>query len=91
MYLYLYDRLLIATGSHTFVPPVKNLQQAKNVIGFRNVEDIDAIREAVTGREPKRHVLLLGSGLVGLDCATGLLELGVPLTLVEMARLPMHC
>lgn len=80
-----YDKLLIATGSHTFVPPVKNLQQAKNVIGFRNVEDIDAIRDAVTGDSPKKNVLLLGSGLVGLDCATGLLELGVPLTLVEMA------
>ena len=77
-----YDKLLIATGSHTFVPPVKNLQQAANVIGFRNVEDIETIRKAA---ETKKNIILLGSGLVGLDCATGLLELGVPLTLVEMA------
>lgn len=77
-----YDKLLIATGSHTFVPPVKNLPQAKNVIGFRNVEDIDTIREAV---KTKKHIIMLGSGLVGLDCATGLLELGVPLTLIDMA------
>lgn len=77
-----YDKLLIATGSHTFVPPVKNLQQAVNVIGFRNVEDIETIRKAA---ETKKNIILLGSGLVGLDCATGLLELGVPLTLVEMA------
>ena len=80
-----YDRLLIATGSHTFIPPVKNLRQAENVTGFRNIEDIEKIKAAVAGNEPKRHILLLGSGLVGLDCATGLLELGVPLTLVEMS------
>ena len=34
-----YDKLLIATGSHTFIPPVKHLKEAKNVIGFRNIED----------------------------------------------------
>ena len=35
-----YDKLLIATGSQTFIPPVKNLAGAKNVRGFRNGEDI---------------------------------------------------
>lgn len=77
-----YDRLLIATGSHTFVPPIKNLQQAKNVIGFRNLDDIEIIKKTAP---QKKHIILLGSGLVGLDCAVGLLELGIPMTLVEMA------
>lgn len=77
-----YDKLLIATGSHTFIPPVKNLKEAKNVIGFRNIEDIDVLKE-----EAKTHknFLIMGAGLVGIDCVSGLLELGVNVTLVEMA------
>jgi NAD(P)H-nitrite reductase large subunit len=77
-----YDKLLIATGSHTFVPPVKNLKEAKNVTGFRNIEDMEVLKAAA---ENCRNIVLMGSGLVGLDCASGFLALGVPVTLVEMA------
>ncbi len=77
-----YDKLLIATGSHTFIPPVKNLKEAKNVVGFRNVEDIDLLKEVA---KTSRNILVMGAGLVGLDCASGFLELGVKVTLVEMA------
>ncbi len=78
-----YDKLLIATGSHSYIPPfVKNLQQAKNVIGFRNVEDIETIREVA---KTAKHIVVMGSGLVGLDCVTGLLELGVRPVMVDIA------
>ena len=77
-----YDKLLIATGSHTFVPPVKNLKEAVNVIGFRNIEDVEVLKE-VAGKA--KNVIVMGAGLVGLDCAAGFLELGVKVTLVEMA------
>ncbi len=77
-----YDKLLIATGSHTFIPPVKGLKEAKNVIGFRNIEDIDALKEAAKTR---KNFVVMGAGLVGIDCVSGLLELGVNVTLVEMA------
>ncbi|MDO5145705.1 MAG: FAD-dependent oxidoreductase [Eubacteriales bacterium] len=77
-----YDKLLIATGSHTFVPPVKNLKEAENVCGFRNIEDMEVLKEVARTR---KHVIVMGSGLVGLDCASGFLGLGVKVTLVEMA------
>ena len=77
-----YDKLLIATGSHTFIPPVKNLKEAKNVIGFRNLEDIETLKEVA---KTQKHFLIMGAGLVGLDCVSGLLELGVNVTMVEMA------
>ena len=48
-----YDKLLIATGSHTFIPPIKNLIGAKNVVGFRNVEDIK--RRCKDKEEFRRH------------------------------------
>ena len=40
-----YDKLLIATGSHTFIPPIKGLSDADNYIGFRNIDDIEVLKE----------------------------------------------
>lgn len=77
-----YDKLLIATGSHTFIPPVKNLAEAKNVCGFRNIEDMEVLKEAA---HSAKNIIVMGAGLVGLDCVSGFLELGVKVTLVEMA------
>lgn len=78
-----YDKLLIATGSNTFIPPIKNLKEANNVVGFRNVEDIERLKEAA---KTCKNFFVMGGGLVGLDCVSGLLELGVNVTLVEMAK-----
>ena len=78
-----YDKLLIATGSHTFVPPIKNLKEAKNVVGFRNIEDIESLMEA---SKTRKNFLVMGAGLVGIDCVSGLLELGVNVSLVEMTE-----
>ncbi|MCQ4641043.1 FAD-dependent oxidoreductase [Blautia coccoides] len=77
-----FDRLLIATGSHTFIPPVKGMREAGNVIGFRNLSDIDRIKEIL----PKaKHVVVMGAGLVGLDTISGLLDNNVKPTVVELA------
>ena len=77
-----YDRLLVATGSHTFIPPIKGLSEAENYIGFRNIDDIEVLKEV-----PKKagHIVVLGSGLIGIDCATGFLHMGVRVTLVDFA------
>jgi NAD(P)H-nitrite reductase large subunit len=77
-----YDKLLIATGSHSFIPPIKNLREAKNAIGFRNIDDIDVLKEVA---KTCKHIIVMGSGLVGIDCTTGFLELDVKVTLVDMA------
>lgn len=77
-----YDKLLIASGSHTYFPPIKNMEGATNMVGFRNIEDIEVLKEAARTR---KHIVILGSGLVGIDCATGLLELGVKPTLCDFA------
>ncbi len=78
-----YDKLLIATGSCTFIPPIKNLKEANNVIGFRSVDDIAALKEVT---KTHKNILVIGAGLVGMDCVSGLVELGVNVTVVEMAE-----
>ncbi|AOY77738.1 NAD(P)/FAD-dependent oxidoreductase [Clostridium formicaceticum] len=77
-----YDKLLIATGSSSFIPPVKNLREAKGVYGLRNIEDALMIKEEAKNVE---NVVVLGGGLVGIDAVVGLLEQNVDVSLVEMA------
>ena len=77
-----YDKLLIATGSHTFIPPIKGLSDAENYIGFRNIEDIEVLKKVP---ETCKNIVVLGSGLIGIDCATGYLHMGVKVTLVDFA------
>lgn len=77
-----YDRLLVAAGADSFIPPVGELRKASNVYGLRNLSDAQAIVEEAG---QARQVLVIGSGLVGLDAAYGLLERGMKVTVVEMA------
>lgn len=77
-----YDKLLITTGANSFIPPVGDFRKAKNVFGLRNLSDAQAINELI---KPDSKVLIVGSGLVGLDAAYAMLERGIDVTVVEMA------
>ncbi len=84
-----YDKLLLASGSHTFLPPVPGLLQAAEggkVCGFRNIEDMEKLKEAVQNASHSApNIVVMGAGLLGLDCAVGFLDLGVKVSLVETA------
>lgn len=84
-----YDKLLIATGANSFMPPVGDFRTAHNVFGLRHLTDAQSICQSI---EPHSKVLVVGSGLVGLDAAYALLERGLDVTVVEMAEriLPMQ-
>ncbi|MTL35290.1 NAD(P)/FAD-dependent oxidoreductase, partial [Turicibacter sanguinis] len=75
-----YDKVLLATGASTFFPPVKNLKEAKNVYGLRNLDDAIEIKEKA---KLATNIVVMGAGLVGIDALTGLLHYGKNLTLVE--------
>ena len=76
-----FDKLLVATGSHTFFPPIPNLREASNAIGFRNFDDCEKIMELAKTCE---HIVVMGAGLVGIDVVSGLLHCGKSVSLVEM-------
>ena len=78
-----YDKLLIATGAESFIPPVGDLRTAPNVFGLRHLSDAKAIDEKA---RTAKKVVIIGSGLVGLDAAYGLLEQKKEITVVEMAE-----
>ncbi len=77
-----YDKLLIATGSRPFVPPIKGLDQVQNQFRFMKLEDAKALEKALT---PDSRVLILGAGLIGLKCAEGIRSRVQSLTVVDLA------
>ena len=84
-----YDKLLIAAGSVTNMPPIKNLGAAKNVFGLHDFEDAAAIKE---NAKKAKHIGVIGSGLVGCDAIVGVLNSGAKVSCFEVAEhlLPLN-
>lgn len=82
-----YDKLLIATGSSSFVPPVPGLREGKQVIGLRDLEDAIAIKDAI---KPGMNIAIIGSGLVGMDALESLTHYDVKIHLVDGADYPLN-
>ncbi|MDO5302042.1 MAG: FAD-dependent oxidoreductase [Tissierellia bacterium] len=78
-----YDKLLISTGSHPFVPNVKGIE-SDNVFTLWNIPDVDRITKFVEERRPKRAVVI-GAGFIGLEMAENLVDRGIDVSVVEMA------
>lgn len=78
-----YDRLLLSTGSHPFVPPIPGTD-APNVFTLWNIPDADRVYRYVQERQPRRAVIA-GGGFVGLELAENLVDRGIRVTIVELA------
>ncbi len=80
-----YDRLLLATGSRTWLPPVTGLAGA-GTHGLRDLADAQEIRAAAPAAD---HIVIIGAGLVGVELALELVETGRRVALVEVAPYPL--
>ena len=76
-----YDELVLATGAAPFVPPVPG-HDLPGCFVYRTIEDLEAIREAARGA---RTGAVVGGGLLGLEAANALAQLGLETHVVEMA------
>ncbi len=74
-----YDRLLMATGSHSFVPPIKGSER-KGIFTLRNIQDARNISAYAKNVE---EIVLIGGGLLGLEAGHALLKLGKRIRVVE--------
>lgn len=76
-----YDKLVLATGSYPFVPTVPG-NQRKDCFVYRTIEDLEAMLEC--GNCAKTGVVI-GGGLLGLECAKALRDLKLETHVVECA------
>ncbi|NUZ07865.1 nitrite reductase large subunit NirB [Piscinibacter koreensis] len=76
-----YDRLLIATGSVPFIPPLPG-RDLDGVIAYRDIADTQTMIEAA---KTHRHAVVIGGGLLGLEAANGLMRRGMSVTVVHIA------
>jgi len=79
--VYSYDRLLIATGSRPFVPPIEGIEK-DGVFTLRSITDAQKIRRY---SEKVDQTIVIGGGLLGLENAFSLQQLGKKVTVVEFA------
>jgi nitrite reductase (NADH) large subunit len=76
-----YDKLVLATGSSPFVPPIEG-KDAPGCFVYRTIEDLEAIRAAAAAASVG---VVIGGGLLGLEAANALRNLGLETHVVEMA------
>ncbi len=76
-----YDYLVLATGSRPYVPAIEGISET-GVFVYRTLDDVRAIYRYSTGI---RSAAVLGGGLLGLEAAKALFDLGLETHVIEMA------
>jgi nitrite reductase (NADH) large subunit len=76
-----YDTLVLATGSYPFVPPVPG-HDRPNCLVYRTIEDLEAMASAA---KTSKVGVVVGGGLLGLEAAKALTDLGLETHVVEFA------
>ncbi|WP_342043725.1 nitrite reductase large subunit NirB [Bacillus sp. OTU2372] len=75
-----YDELIIATGSNSFILPIPGADKI-GVTGFRDIKDCEMMIKSA-GQYQK--AVVIGGGLLGLEAARGLLNLGMKVDVVHL-------
>ena len=76
-----YDRLILATGSNSFIPPIEGWGISGG-FALRHVDDALAVRDYVRHNECQ-HAVVLGGGLLGLEAAHALTRIGLRVTVID--------
>src|SRR6056297_1545717 len=81
-----YDKLMLANGSHPFIPPAKGLE-LEGVLSLRTLHDLEYIQSYLSGVE---KVAVVGGGILGLEAAWAIHELGKEVAVIEYAPFLMN-
>ncbi|MBD2086818.1 nitrite reductase large subunit NirB [Trichocoleus sp. ST-U3] len=76
-----YDKIVLATGSYPFVPPIKG-NDAKGNFVYRTIDDLEAMSSYAKNCQTG---VVVGGGLLGLECANALKNMGLKTHVVEFA------
>lgn len=76
-----YGKVLLATGARAFVPPIKNVE-SNGVFAIRSLDDLISFKEYAAD---KKEVVIIGGGILGLEAAFSVKELGKEVSVIEAA------
>jgi nitrite reductase (NADH) large subunit len=76
-----YDKLVFATGSSAFVPPINGVDKP-GVFVYRTIEDLDAM---LAYAPRARKAAVIGGGLLGLEAAKAAVDMGLETHVIEFA------
>ncbi|HOU26283.1 MAG TPA: FAD-dependent oxidoreductase, partial [Candidatus Cloacimonas sp.] len=79
-----YDKLVLSPGAEPLIPPLPGISDSA-IFTLRNVSDTDKIKEYIENHKAQ-HCVIIGAGFIGLEMAENLHNLGMKVTLVEMAE-----
>ena len=77
-----YEKLLVATGSRPFDPPMEGIEHVKERFHFMTKADALALDKALS---PEKRVLIVGAGLIGLKCFEGIAARVKSVAIVDLA------
>ncbi|WP_112181529.1 nitrite reductase large subunit NirB [Paraliobacillus zengyii] len=75
-----YDKLIIATGSNAFILPLPGADK-EGVTGFRDIKDCEKM---IDYSKKHKKAAVIGAGLLGLEAARGLLNLGMEVDVIHI-------
>jgi len=81
-----YDKAIIATGSDALIIPLPG-HDKEGVVVFRTINDCKAMIDA---SKKFKRAAVIGGGLLGLEAARGLKNLGMDVTVIHLAEWPME-
>jgi nitrite reductase (NADH) large subunit len=76
-----YDKLLLANGGRSFIPPIENSTE-KGIFTLRSMNDAIKIKKY---SEKTKKAIIIGGGILGLEFAFSLKKIGQEVTVIEMA------
>ncbi|HSQ89247.1 CoA-disulfide reductase [Romboutsia sp.] len=76
-----YDKLMIATGASSIIPPIKNVQ-LQNVSTLKSMADGIKIKELLN-KEENKNIIIIGAGFIGLEAVEAAKQLGKNVTVFQ--------
>lgn len=85
-----YDKLFMATGSSSFIPPIEG-NNLDGVMTLRGLPDAEKIKNALAGKNSKK-IIFIGAGFISMEIAALLVETGsdnLDISIIELMDRPL--